>query len=54
VLLPLIAVVFWVGLYPRPLLMRSDMSVQVLLARIHAAAKMELPAAVAHIGDPHR
>jgi hypothetical protein len=48
VLLPLIAVVFWVGLYPKPLLMRSDMAVQVLLARIHAAAKMDLPAAPGH------
>ena len=54
VLLPLIAVVFWVGFYPKPLLMRSEMTVQVLLARIHAAGKMDIPAAVARIGETGR
>ncbi len=38
VLAPLIAAIFWVGLYPHPLLARSEAAVQALLARVPAAA----------------
>jgi NADH-quinone oxidoreductase subunit M len=37
VLAPLIAVVFWVGLYPGPLLARSEATVRALLGRVPAA-----------------
>jgi len=38
ILLPLIAVIFWVGLYPRPLLARSEATVRALLANAAAGA----------------
>jgi NADH-quinone oxidoreductase subunit M len=38
VLVPLLVVILWVGLYPRPLLMRSEAAVQALLARVQAAS----------------
>ncbi len=37
ILVPLIAVIFWVGLYPRPLLARSEATVRALLANAAAA-----------------
>jgi NADH-quinone oxidoreductase subunit M len=47
VLLPLIAAVFWLGLYPQPLLLRSEAAVQGLLARVAPAAQTAPPAAAA-------
>jgi len=38
ILVPLIAVIFWVGLYPRPLLARSEATVRALLANAAASA----------------
>jgi NADH-quinone oxidoreductase subunit M len=42
VLVPLVVVIFWVGLYPRPLLVRSEATVAAVLTRVggagHAAA----------------
>ncbi len=37
VLVPLIVVIFWVGLYPRPLLARSEATVRALIGRASAA-----------------
>jgi NADH-quinone oxidoreductase subunit M len=45
VLIPLIAVIFWVGLYPRPLLERSEAAVRSLLTRASAASAGAGPAA---------
>ena len=45
VLVPLIVVIFWVGLYPRPLLARSEATVRALLQKIPAAAA---PSGLAH------
>ena len=41
ILVPLIAVIFWVGLYPRPLLARSEATVRALVAN---AAATQAPA----------
>jgi len=38
VLAPLVAAIFWVGLYPHPLLARSEAAVAALLARVPASA----------------
>jgi NADH-quinone oxidoreductase subunit M len=45
VLATLIAVIFWVGLYPRPLLERSEATVRALLGRAAAASVDAGPAA---------
>jgi NADH-quinone oxidoreductase subunit M len=45
VLAPLVAVIFWVGLYPHPLLARSEATVRALLAHIPAASVEVAPAA---------
>jgi NADH-quinone oxidoreductase subunit M len=52
VLIPLIVVIFWVGLYPRPLLERSEAAVRALVGRASAAGVGPRPAASWHGGDP--
>ena len=52
VLAPLIAAIFWVGLYPRPLLERSEAVVRSLLARAPAANVEVRPAASWHDAGP--
>ena len=44
VLVPLIAVIFWVGLFPHPLLARSEAVVRTLLTRAPAASVQVDPA----------
>ncbi len=50
VLVPLIAVIFWVGLYPRPLLERSEAAVRSLLGRVPTASIERPPAAASWFG----
>jgi NADH-quinone oxidoreductase subunit M len=46
VMVPLLALMFFMGLYPRPLLSRMEPSVDALLARVHGAqAQLERPTA---------
>ncbi len=52
VLVPLIAVIFWVGLYPRPLLERSEAAVRSLLGRTSASAGAPPAAASWHGRSP--
>jgi NADH-quinone oxidoreductase subunit M len=52
VLVPLIAVIFWVGLYPRPLLERSEAAVRSLLGRTSANAGAPPAAASWHGRSP--
>jgi NADH-quinone oxidoreductase subunit M len=54
VLAPLVAVIFWVGLYPRPLLERSDAAVRSLLRRTPAALVEVSPAASVGSASAHR
>jgi len=51
VLVPLILMIFWVGIFPRPFLARSEATVRALLARVPAAAAAA-PAAAAQAGLP--
>ncbi len=44
VLAPLIALIFWIGLYPRPLLERSDATVRSLLRGASAGVEVRPPA----------
>jgi NADH-quinone oxidoreductase subunit M len=52
VLVPLIVVIFWVGLYPRPLLERSEATVRALVGRASAAGIAVGPAARRHVVGP--
>ena len=53
-LAPLVAVIFWVGLYPRPLLDRSDATVRSLLRGASAAVVELRPHAPARAASPGR
>ncbi len=50
VLVPLILVIFWVGLYPQPLLVRSEATVTAVLRRV-AAAHGPAPRAAPAVGS---
>jgi NADH-quinone oxidoreductase subunit M len=52
VLIPRVAVIFWVGLYPRPLLERSEATVRALLGRASAASVGGGTTASWHRGGP--
>jgi hypothetical protein len=40
--------IFWIGLYPRPLLERSEATVRALVGRVPAAGADRTPAALHH------
>jgi len=42
VFLPLLALIFWIGLYPSPLLRRSEASVRAVVQRVERRAQGEL------------
>jgi NADH-quinone oxidoreductase subunit M len=48
VLVPLLVAIFWIGLYPRPLLERSEATVRALVGRVPAAGADRTPAALPH------
>lgn len=51
VLVPLVLVIFWVGLYPQPLLVRSEAAAAAVVRRVAASAAAPAPPAVTSRAD---